>query len=254
MKTTCQFCKREFETRRKTQRWCSHKCYGFHHQAVFDNINKRPSAYRRCEICGNEFKCKRRGSRFCGMKCAGKHHSRVLLGKMLRKPPLSLICKVCGKSFEVIKKRHRENIGFCSVKCSISRHHNPAIEKLRREAFVSSGLCGKFESNVHARNFHLHGPNGVNYHGRNIAHFVRNNPSLFTPFELEVMRNGNIRAAQALVRLRPGDTVRLQRRRFRRAKKQLSSWHGWTWISVYEKRFHDGDDLLTRLSYASDHS
>lgn len=187
-----------------------------------------------CPECGVEFKTDHRNQITCGHICKYERHSKFLKGKT--KPALQLTCKVCGNIFFVSKHRNRSS-GFCSPTCSISRFHgDESVEIKRMSGFQRSPKTGKMETNVHARHFHLMCPNGVDYHGLNVAHFVRTHPHLFSKEELRTTKSGHIYAATGLIRLRPSD----------RRKKSLITWHGWTWISILDRRFNDGEDLISR--------
>ena len=82
----------------------------------------------------------------------------------------------------------------------------------------------------------------VEYHPVNLNRFVAENPHLFEPYHLEPSHDGiTTRAAASLASLRPSD----------KKKKQPNTWMGWTWISIVEKRFNDGRDLLERPNATS---
>ena len=235
----CKFCESAFSTRRKSQAFCGHRCYGLYRYRQFGNMNKRQKRIAACEICGRSYKARPK-QRFCSHYCASIHHSHVI-GDIQRKPDKLFRCGVCGITFTRRTKRTRSN-HYCSIKCFTKTHpFNEATESLKRKGYYSSPLSGLYVTNVHAKNFHLRSPNGVDYHGRNIAEFVRSHPHLFTTEELRPKpesRCGTSRAAFQLTRLRPKD----------HARKQLNSWHGWTWISTYERRFDDGLDPIRRQS------
>jgi hypothetical protein len=72
---------------------------------------------------------------------------------------------------------------------------------------------------------------------RNLKHFVRENPDLFLPEDVQWTKHGRHQYCRALAlnRLRPDN------------KWALAQWKGWTWYSTYERRFNDGHDLLDRV-------
>lgn len=230
----CVWCKEPISSRRKSQRFCGRICAGRHRFQVHGNPNKNKPIFKSCERCGNTFKAQKK-SRFCGNKCASEQHSIDMIGVFVKPIPES-VCKACHKTFKPTRHRGRSVPQYCSVQCNMSQLHTEDVEVARRNGFVKSKKTGKFESNIHARNFQLRAPNGVDYTGRNISEFVRTHTQLFPKKYLSLNRNGRTRASEGLRALRPSDN----------RKKQLMSWHGWTWISILDRRFDDGNDPLRR--------
>ena len=76
------------------------------------------------------------------------------------------------------------------------------------------------------------------YQFRNLRDFVRRNAELFDPNDIKKRRIGKYRltcnAYGGLASLSPNV-----------AYPRLS-WKGWTWVSIHERRFNDGEDLLER--------
>lgn len=98
-------------------------------------------------------------------------------------------------------------------------------ESLHRRAFSNS----KFWT--------LRGPNGVSYRFRWLRKFIEDNARLFRKEELlwKVRRGRRLCAALCgLASISP------------RRKHPKLSWHGWTWDSLYERRFMKGDPLARK--------
>ncbi len=83
-----------------------------------------------------------------------------------------------------------------------------------------------------AKHFRLRGPRGEEYAIKNLSDFVRTHPQLFSPDDV-IGHISKQRARKGLARL------------FENAQP-LGSWKGWTALSIYERRFNDGQDLLDR--------
>lgn len=100
-------------------------------------------------------------------------------------------------------------------------HYSP--ERSRR---ASEGQRGKImggkgaasEDHYFAEQYALCSPDGEIHRGRNIIEFVRANPELFDPADMEWKR-GHCRASKGLSKLRPMLTA------------PKPSWKGWTWQS-----------------------
>jgi hypothetical protein len=86
----------------------------------------------------------------------------------------------------------------------------------------------------------LRDPRGRFHEFRNLSNFIRDNPSLFLPEDVQWVGKGRKKRCRAfaLRGLHPSRKV------------GLSTWKGWTWISIYERRFNDGLDLLDRVVVA----
>ena len=93
-----------------------------------------------------------------------------------------------------------------------------ALANSAKECAVNP-LRGKFETNVHAKDWHLRSPGGEEFCFRNLRHFIRNHRHLFSARQLEVRKkNGTTRVEACLYQLSP-------RRKHRARRSQ-----GWTWI------------------------
>lgn len=82
---------------------------------------------------------------------------------------------------------------------------------------VTNPLRGKFEANCHARWWHLRSPQGVEYHFRNLLHFIREHAALFT--EAQLSGSPRCPAYDNLTQLRPTLKGRVRQTAL-----------GWTWV------------------------
>lgn len=115
---------------KQRQKFCSRKCLRASWRQYF------------CLFCG----CKVPTShKFCSSECLRAHHAKHLVG--LRIKTLDLICKVCGKAFQVLKHHPRKT---CSKKChdrllvencSKMRPHGNRYERtIWPQGYVSLGI------------------------------------------------------------------------------------------------------------------
>lgn len=133
------------------------------------------------------------------------------------------------------------------------RGHNPALRanltnrtvsdlmrEKAKEAFDANPVMKKGPKHVNARTWQVRSPRGVTYQFRNLREFIRNNPNLFLPEDIEWVRkpdgNESCRACTGIA----GISIRL--------KNPRTTWKGWTWFSQTEKLFNNGEDLLQRMS------
>lgn len=80
---------------------------------------------------------------------------------------------------------------------------------------------GRFETNIHGREWHVRDPRGIPYHFVNLRHFIRNNQHLFTP---EQLRHTNSKDKERTLIDGGFQSLRPTKRR------PSGSWYGWTWI------------------------
>jgi endogenous inhibitor of DNA gyrase (YacG/DUF329 family) len=206
-----------------------------------------------CKQCGKEFEQRADNKPvFCSRKCSAISRDHSVVGGKLNawayanipgygKSLTPRICQTCGKSFV---QKYRHNPKYCSRAClpqSIfigSPDRKNDFEVKRKAAYESSPRTKALTETRHnAKRWHLRSPSNIEYHPKNLNRFVALNPNLFEPQDLlPIYKDGRCRAASSLKNLRPTDTK----------KKQTASWKGWTWISIVEKRWNDGDDLLER--------
>lgn len=93
---TCTYCKEEFETNKKEQKFCNDTC-----RRSFD----KPSA-KKCEICNKNFSPKDSRTRTCSKKC----HLELLNTQVEKK------CLICDEKFMVSNSR-KDKAKFCSQEC-----------------------------------------------------------------------------------------------------------------------------------------
>lgn len=110
--------------------------------------------------------------------------------------------------------------------------HAPLRGKLRTSEKVKRGkLTGALSGQIRD-------DRGVTHRFVNLVHFVRTNPHLFKADEIQWRKDGRghevCRASKGLANL------------FGKGKVVPGSWHGWTVVSIHERRFNDGNDLLAR--------
>ena len=148
----------------------------------------------------------------------------------------TIICLICGKTFSARPCKKRKT---CSRKCSgYTKVADPQKNADRVKKYLASPKTKRLtETNCNAKRWHLRSPMNVEYHPVNLNLFVAEHRHLFDPYHLELCHDGiSTRAAASLASLRPSN----------KKKRQPVSWKGWTWISIIEKRFNDGRDLLER--------
>lgn len=105
-----------------------------------------------------------------------------------------------------------------------------------RSVMLQLPWCKKGEEHHGSKYWNLRSPNNVVYTFKNLKHFIREHKNLFDPIDLIERQRDDCRAYVGLSRLRPDRKV------------PCGSWHGWTWVSIHERRFADGDDLIQRSS------
>ncbi len=125
----CEYCGKEFEEKRKGQKFCSRECASKYQSRKITTT---------CECCGKEFQIKRseynkNKHHYCSTECfnnAGREEKE---------------CEYCGKTFISKKSDHRR---FCSHECAMKVI--PYEQKTNRE-IVKCKQCGKeFEAHVSA--------------------------------------------------------------------------------------------------------
>jgi hypothetical protein len=150
------------------------------------------------------------------------------------------ICKTCGTVFV---QKHRHNPLYCSGKCypQAEAFRQKKWETKRLEAYNRLPQTKPLSETRHnVKRWHLRSPANIEYHPLNLNRFVLMNAHLFDPNDVvsryKSGKSSICRAVASLKHLRPSD----------KKKKQTNTWKGWTWISIYERRFNDGRDLLER--------
>lgn len=91
---------------------------------------------------------------------------------------------------------------------------------------------------IRALNWIVRDPANRVHQFKNLALFIRTNPDLFSPEDVVWVKRGNgmnCRAMSGISSIRPT------------CRKVRPTWKGWTWVSIHERRFNDGNDLLDRI-------
>ena len=104
-----------------------------------------------------------------------------------------------------------------------TRLHTPEVQAKAQSGSAkdceTNPLRGKFETNLHAKEWHLRSPDGVTYHFRNLRHFIRNHKHLFTEHELAITDGkAKTRVESSLYLLSPD------------CRKPARTAHGWSWV------------------------
>jgi hypothetical protein len=213
-----------------------------------------------CQMCGKEWmeKPSHAWRRFCSRACAGNN---------LRKSPVGN-CIVCGKEFLQARSgdgvRYRNTCsGTCFSEHLSQRNKEKGIQPAHDDRWRASIQSESYRENcslrlagrpgtgrnaknnpdfTNARHLLLRDPRGREHEARNIAKFVRENSGLFQPedvvWRVRAKKKGrgktwSCKAHEGLLSLVKPSVTR-------------GSWKGWTVVSIYERRFNDGNDLLDR--------
>lgn len=104
----------------------------------------------------------------------------------------------------------------------LAKLHTPEVKAKARylscEDVKTNPRRGRFETNANAEDWHIRSPSGLEYHFRNLSHFIREHASLFDAHQLSAVgHHGQTRIAKSISRLSP------------RNKKQCNTAYGWTW-------------------------
>jgi len=197
----------------------------------------QPTETVECKLCGVQFTgIIRKRRKFCSRLCAKKVAIRIAL-KFLEDPANAAAMAEKRKQFMIGRKPSRKVVEARSkwqqdnraiIASWCSRTHKGVREtagRVKRGVNHYKGRRGIFRS-----------PSGKQYEFRNVTQFVRDNEALFAPQDVAWENDGIVcNAAQGLRSLMTFG-----------AKRVRGSWKGWTLVSIYERRFNDGDDLLDR--------
>lgn len=151
----CQWCGKEFTTKRYPTKFCGPSCYNKHKRAEKNKrkleLIKRYDSHinvviddgklryiKQCDHCGMEFRACRPDGRFCCTKCHDAHdrkkkqeykevltseeRHKILKGKFL---PLKKFCVNCGNEFTAYK----QTTMFCSSACAKKYRIRQKLEK-----------------------------------------------------------------------------------------------------------------------------
>ena len=128
-------------------------------------------------------------------------------------------------------KRKQTRVGQMKFANQGKKNHPFFKPGVRERALANSAeegktnpLRGRFETNIHAKDWHLRDPEGNLYHFNNLNYFVRHHKSLFSQYQLEEIRISKKNCWT------PRVTVNLGMLRPTRINPVKSSY-GWTWIN-----------------------
>ena len=109
-----------------------------------------------------------------------------------------------------------------------------AARSSARRGEPQNGRSAEGINNARAKVWHLRSPDNLQFSFRNLSEFVRTHTELFDDADLIWKRTGLCRAVQGISSISPA------------CLRPKLSWKGWTWVSIHERRFNDGADLLQR--------
>ena len=89
----------------------------------------------------------------------------------------------------------------------------------------------------------LRSPSNITYQTLNITEFVKNNPALFLPEDIEWRRHGS---SPRSLKGQPNCRAALGLQSISRGRNPRGSWKGWTLVSLTEELHNQGEDLLDR--------
>lgn len=104
IKKTCEYCKKEFETKQYTKRFCSKNCWSLsrYYSGVDNEI-------RKCTSCGKDFETnKNQSHEYCSSKCSAKN-------AFSRRKEVILKCVECTALFKSKVPQKK----YCAMKCKI---------------------------------------------------------------------------------------------------------------------------------------
>jgi hypothetical protein len=227
----CNFCGCEFEPIKKTQTLCSDICRKNKYKRAKKEVRDRaaieagrePGRRSSPNNAGLKAMIEARKNPEVEMRRRAKISRAMKSGRIdIRSTLLSqtaFLKAQTTKSGDDYKQFHRER--------TASAMAQPGVNDLR----IANSIAKT------AKLWALRNPQNRDFYFKNLNDFVRNNEGLFSQEEVVWKGKGKGRycpAIRGLARLSP------------RRKFPNCSWHGWTWISIHERRFNDGKDLLGR--------
>jgi endogenous inhibitor of DNA gyrase (YacG/DUF329 family) len=236
----CGYCEKTVEKRYADQKFCSRSCSNRAHSPARKTIE--------CSHCGKLFEKQYADHKFCSRPCANHHKSPPpgFYAQHVKRPRLLLTCQCCGKEFEQ-RKPSRVDC-YCSKECirigrtAAWRSRITEESHIKQKQSLSKTIAAdprlrKGPENHKSKVWRLRSPRGVTYEFKNLNHFIRQNPDLFSPEDVEWRpghkgRGKTCRARGGLMGICP------------RLKNPCGGWKGWMWWSITE-RLHGGD-LLNR--------
>jgi hypothetical protein len=182
-----------------------------------------------CCICGVQFEYWTWARRFAcdNPEC----HSALIKKQWLeRKKKRMRVCVICGKEFELTKKKPRKTCSDICERESIRRSlagkkpenwnkaYTPEAHKKRFLTLSKNPIRGRFDTHCRAKDYFLVSPEGDIYQGRNLLNFIRKNALIF---EVDALSDKAVsKIAWGLNSLRPS---------IKKHRHSAKSWHGWTW-------------------------
>lgn len=142
--STCINCGKEFTSKNKGRKFCSHSCsalfQGKNGKTYFQQEdivrvpwNKRNNPYKTCEHCGCLFFASSSSIKYCSRKCYAEHIRKEKRGRIY-------LCENCGKEFYSRSGYKNNTPKFCSQECS--RQYHKANYK-KKEYHLTCKECGK---------------------------------------------------------------------------------------------------------------
>lgn len=286
MKKNCVICGMEFHPITSTNKTCSDACSKILRKITVNAGKKRRGRSKSCSICGGFFLTVSPSVKTCSKQCSDelrKQSSRnavniknarvsamnLWASGVFKRTRVTKQCEFCGNDFTVLAGLRWKKT--CSKDCADQLRsakvntpaHNAAAAASRAKRFKDDpayrdkvirrarksvlfaqsaarnhpGLRSGVD-NIHAKHWSVRSPRGLVYQFKNALEFFRTHPDLFDPDDIRLRKGGDCRASSGFSSIRPGS----------RASDTIGSWKGWTWYSIYERRFNDGGDLLERNS------
>lgn len=228
---TCKVCALVFMVhacRKDSALFCSRKCKGIARKTA-TVVKVKP-----CLVCGKPIQFTESGKnrKYCSFACFGKAREKKVLW----------VCQKCG--VQRITKPSLAKATFCSkcddhindpsfIKKMVEATSKPESRKRQIESMLENNKTnprtGKFDTNASATEWHLRSPDGVEFHFRNLRHFIRTHRFIFTEAQLKLepsCRHSDPRTQieKRLGRLNPMN------------KHPQTTAQGWTWIMFCESQ------------------
>lgn len=153
-------------------------------------------------------------------------------------------CELCGAPYIPRKPKEERERKYCSLKCTGLARKNKDLgtSKLVTAAWKEGKYAGsKAEEglqNHSAKNWRLRDPKGRTHSFKNLRYFINKNIKLFE--ELGTLPEAKTKEKQLHLLGAGLGSLRPTR------KNPKGSWHGWTAVIAWERRFWDAKDQLDR--------
>lgn len=119
IKCKCIVCGKEFESIRKSTRYCSYEC----NQADYRKKHRGAMRTVKCLYCGKEFVTTRQTKVYCSEECCQRFH------RGRNNYTYHCKCEVCGKEFEANYPNKKCCSKECSLKLMSMRHKKKRISR-----------------------------------------------------------------------------------------------------------------------------